>query len=126
MSNIAEVALPVLMSDEAESKSSFLEGPLTALASVLSGYFILAAGSLYWLTATAGARRRPGFSALLDQTPATRLAHRLNGAYTCNSHPDGSGVLSRLLQPSRSSSRDQLVAVTWPPRPRLSPLHRAR
>ena len=55
MSNIAEVALPVLMSDEAESKSSFLEGPLTALASVLSGYFILAAGSLYWLTATAGA-----------------------------------------------------------------------
>ena len=55
MSNIAEVALPVLMSGEAERKSSFLEGPLTAFASVLSGYFILAAGSLYWLTAAAGA-----------------------------------------------------------------------
>jgi len=55
MSNPAELALPAMMSGKAERETSLLEGPLTAFASVLSGYFILAAGSLYWLTASAGA-----------------------------------------------------------------------
>ena len=55
MSNLAELALPAMMSGKAERETSLLEGPLTAFASVLSGYFILAAGSLYWLTASAGA-----------------------------------------------------------------------
>ena len=47
MSNLAELALPAMMSSKAERETSLLEGPLTAFASVLSGYFILAAGSLY-------------------------------------------------------------------------------
>ena len=44
-SGIAELALSQQMSGEAERKSSLLNGMLTAFASVLSGYFILAAGS---------------------------------------------------------------------------------
>ena len=55
MANTAELALPLVMSGEAERQSSLFKGPLTAFASVLSGYFILAAGSLYWLVAAAGA-----------------------------------------------------------------------
>ena len=53
-SNVGELALPVEMSGEVERKSSLLNGLLTAFASMLSGYFILAAGSLYWLVAAAG------------------------------------------------------------------------
>lgn len=53
--NVAELALPAQMIGGAEPKSSLLKGSLTAFASVLSGYFILAAGSLYWLVAGAGA-----------------------------------------------------------------------
>jgi hypothetical protein len=87
MSNSARLALPVVMSGEATRQSSFFKGPLTAFASVLSGYFILAAGSLYWLVAVAGAlgakifprtliKRQPlawlivsmGFTATLTQT----------------------------------------------------------
>ena len=55
MSDSARLALPVVMSGEAKRQSSFFKSPLTAFASVLSGYFILAAGSLYWLVAAAGA-----------------------------------------------------------------------
>jgi hypothetical protein len=55
MANTAELALPLTMSGEGERDSSLFEGPLTAFASVLSGYFILAAGSLYWLVTAAGA-----------------------------------------------------------------------
>ena len=51
-SSIAELALSQEMSGR---KSSLLNGMLTAFATVLSGYFILAAGSLYWLVAGAGA-----------------------------------------------------------------------
>jgi hypothetical protein len=54
-SNVEELALPAEISGGAERGSSFLNGLLTAFASVLSGYFILAAGSLYWLVAGAGA-----------------------------------------------------------------------
>ncbi|MFA5956369.1 fatty acid desaturase [Hyphomicrobium sp.] len=54
-SNIAEFALQPQSGGNVERESSFLGGLLTALASVLSGYFILAAGMLYWLVAGAGA-----------------------------------------------------------------------
>jgi hypothetical protein len=55
MANTAELALPLMMSGEAERDSSLFKGPLTAFASVLSGYFIIAAGSIYWLVTAAGA-----------------------------------------------------------------------
>ncbi|MFZ0709117.1 MAG: hypothetical protein WAM53_03670, partial [Terrimicrobiaceae bacterium] len=55
MANTAELALPLTMSGEGERGWSLFKGPLTAFASVLSGYFILAAGSLYWLVTAAGA-----------------------------------------------------------------------
>ena len=51
----ADFAFPVQKSGEIEHPSSFLDGVLTAFASVVSGYFILAAGMLYWLVAGAGA-----------------------------------------------------------------------
>ena len=54
-SDTTGLALPVESGGEIERRSSILDGPLTAFASVLSGYFILAAGSLYWLVAAAGA-----------------------------------------------------------------------
>ena len=46
MSNLAELALPAMMRGKAERETSFLEAPLTAFASMISGYFIFAAGSL--------------------------------------------------------------------------------
>jgi Fatty acid desaturase len=54
-SNITEFAAPAQTSGNAERKSSFIGGLLTAFATVLSGYFVLAAGMLYWLVAGAGA-----------------------------------------------------------------------
>jgi Fatty acid desaturase len=42
-------------SGEPRLGASFLQGSLTAFASVMAGYFILAAGMLYWLVAGAGA-----------------------------------------------------------------------
>jgi hypothetical protein len=54
-SDTTGLALPVESGGEIERRSAILDGPLTAFASVLSGYLILAAGSLYWLVAAAGA-----------------------------------------------------------------------
>jgi hypothetical protein len=54
-SDTAALALPLQMRGEAERASSILNGLLTAFAGMLSGYFILATGTLYWLVAAAGA-----------------------------------------------------------------------
>ena len=124
-SSIAELALSQEMSGEAECKSPLLNGMLTAFATVLSGYFILAAGSLYWLVAGAGAlgakvfprslMRRHQFLWLLASTSSYRSSHSV-----------ASGLFSGLLQSSRGSSRDQLLAISGPRGASLSPLHRVR
>ena len=125
MSDSGRLALPVVMSGEAKRQSSFFKGPLTAFASVLSGYFILAAGSLYWLVALGGALGAGIFPRTLIKRRPASVAYRLNGAYG-NSHADCSGILSRLLQPPRDSPRNRLVAFSWTIGPCLPPLHRVR
>jgi Fatty acid desaturase len=52
--NTAPLTQPLRMAGVLGRGSEFLSGTLTAFASVLSGYFILASGSLYWLVAAAG------------------------------------------------------------------------
>lgn len=51
----AHPAAPFDLGQFVDRLSAFLKGTLTAFASVLSGYFILAAGMLYWIVAGAGA-----------------------------------------------------------------------
>lgn len=51
----SDLVLPSTTIGNAKRGSGLLHGSLTVFASVLSGYFILAAGSLYWLVAGAGA-----------------------------------------------------------------------
>jgi hypothetical protein len=53
-SDTSELVFPVQKSGEVRRGLSFVNGSLTAFASLLSGYAILAAGSLYWLVAAAG------------------------------------------------------------------------
>ena len=55
MSESTGVALRANIIGEVPRRSSFLASFVMAFASVLSGYFILAAGPLYWLVAAAGA-----------------------------------------------------------------------
>jgi hypothetical protein len=54
LSNAAAISLAA-PAREADTRASFLSASFTALAGMLSTYFVIAAWSLYWLTAGAGA-----------------------------------------------------------------------
>ena len=83
MSNAAAISTPA-RSEHINSRSLFSSTWFTALAGMLSTYFVIAAWSLYWLTAGAGA-------VLCKVIPRSLIERAPLAFLGASSVPDGSG-----------------------------------
>ena len=124
-SNIAEFVLPAETSGDAERKSSFLSGLLTAFRKFAVGIFHSRSRDALLAGCWSRSDRRSNFPALADQTAPFGLAHRVGGV-DLNPLPVGAGVFSGLFQLSRGSSRSCFLDVARPRCACLPPLYRMR